>query len=94
MLPLLQILSVAHTKVAGKSLGELKSLKRLQSLTLSGTLISDEDLATLSELKQLQRLEVVDCVGITTKAVDDLKKALPQCRIAHNADRWRPAQER
>jgi|GEM_PF-3595181 Leucine-rich repeat (LRR) protein len=63
----------------------LTSLSRLSSLDLSGNQIGDTDLQMLEKLTNLKSLKVVGC-PVTDRAIQRLKKSLPDCEITHSND--------
>jgi hypothetical protein len=81
----LQQLSLRGTTISDLGLKVLKErFPGLQMLDLGGALISDEELKHLAGLKQLQAL-YLDGTRVTEAGVAELQKALPKCRINHNA---------
>lgn len=66
--------------LTNEDFGHLKAFKKLQSLSLSNAKIDDNAVATLKTLSQLQSLNL-SAGAISEKAHEDLKKALPNCRI-------------
>ncbi len=61
----------------------LKELKQLTVLVLVGNQISD--VSALKELKQLKELYLQNNPDLTKAQIDELQKALPNCKISHNA---------
>jgi hypothetical protein len=80
----LQTLYLFETKIGNPGLKELAALKQLQRLDLRDTQISDLGLKELAALKQLQVLWLDD-TQVTKQGVAELQKALPECKIGHNA---------
>jgi Leucine-rich repeat (LRR) protein len=67
--------------VAGDSgLKFLSGLSSLRSLNLHGTAISDAGLEALRSLNRLESLDVGE-TRVTSKSVEALKKALPNCKV-------------
>ena len=83
----LQKLSLEHTGVSDAGLAHLKSLTELESLNLGLTKVSD---AGLVHLKGLTRLQVLHLWGskVTDAGVNELQKALPDCRITREVRVW------
>jgi internalin A len=86
----LQWLDLAVTKITDAGLKELAVLKNLQWLNLGSTKITDAGLKELAALKNLRELELggpprgrpgATPVPITDAGVEELKKALPDCKI-------------
>ncbi len=67
-----------------RNFGGLKKLSNLQTLRLEGTGIGDEDLEYLKELNRLTRLALERNDGLTSRAVNALKSALPNCSVSHD----------
>jgi len=42
-------------------------------------------MSPLKELTELRRLHLVDNPGLTKALIAELQKALPRCRVEHNA---------
>ena len=61
-------------------LQHLRVFKKLKSLSLSNATIDDGAVATLKSLTQLQSLNL-SAGAISEKAQEELKKALPNCRV-------------
>jgi len=61
----------------------LKELKRLTNLNLRDNQIGD--VSALKALNQLIRLHLEDNPNLTKDQIAELQKALPRCRIEHNA---------
>jgi len=66
------------TSVTG--LGKLTQLKNLNLKSKQMT-----DVKGLEKLTQLERLALTDNPDLTKAQIDELQKALPKCRISHNA---------
>ena len=79
-LPRLDFLSLANTAVSDAGLPQLNGLPRLQTLNLTGTQVTDAGLARLNGLTKLQMLEL-HATNVTDAGVEDLQKALPNCKI-------------
>jgi hypothetical protein len=57
-------------------------LSNLEYLDVSSTKVTDAGLKHLSGLHRLRTLGVVEC-AVTKAGIDELKEALPDCRIIH-----------
>ena len=69
-----------------KQLTDVKGLEKLTQLTvLYLTLNKLTDVRGLEKLTQLKKLDLTDNPDLTKAQIDELKKALPQCYIFHNA---------
>ena len=79
-LPRLDYLSLANTAVSDAGLAQLNGLTRLRILNLIGTQVTDAGLARLNGLTKLQMLEL-HATKVTDAGVEDLQKALPNCKI-------------
>ena len=83
----LQRLYLRITNVADAGLVNLRELTQLQTLDLGGTKVSDAGIVNLKGLTQLQGLDLRTAGGRTTKVtsagLNDLQKALPNCKIYH-----------
>ena len=64
-------------------LSPLAGLTNLRHIGLSGNQITD--LSPLAGLKQLSELRLKDIPKLTRAEIDKLQKALPNCKITHNA---------
>ena len=76
----LENLLLNNTLVSDAGLVNLKNLPCLWMLQLSGTKVSDAGLADLRNLKQLKLLQV-DGTSVTARAVNELRKSLPECKV-------------
>lgn len=79
-LPHLQSLDLSHTRVTDAGLAWLKPLKGLQELWLDDVAITDEGLVHLQALTGLRDLFLAGA-PITGAGVEQLRRALPACRI-------------
>ena len=79
-------LDLSFTKITDASLNELAKLNNLAELGLAGTQITDTGFKKkkLTKLKKLSWLGLKD-TKVTKADVAELKKALPKCKIIHNA---------
>lgn len=66
--------------LSNADLQHLKVFKKLKLLSLSNATIDDGAVATLKSLTQLQSLNL-SAGALSEKAQEELKKALPNCRI-------------
>jgi hypothetical protein len=77
----LEELDLSETKVSAKGLGSLASLPKLQKLTLwKDSQVHADATAQLSALKTLRWLDV-KATGMDPAAADQLRAALPGCRV-------------
>ena len=74
------------TEITDAGLKEVAKLKQLNFLALNLTQITDTGLKEVAKLKQLRFVNLED-TKVTESAVAQLQKALPKCRINHNATR-------
>jgi len=65
-------------------LAYLRYLPRLQAVHLEGAEVTDEGLPQLYSLSRLESLDLSE-TKVSTKAVAELRKALPQCRIVYES---------
>ncbi|MBC7854586.1 MAG: protein kinase [Pirellulaceae bacterium] len=68
------------TQVSGAGLAHFKDYPNLSVLNLDGTKLSDAGLAHLVDCKKLTHLTLTK-TEVTTAGIDELKKALPKCKI-------------
>jgi hypothetical protein len=80
----LRVQYLNKTTIGDAGLKKLAALKQLQELYLSSTQVGDAGLKELGGLQQLRMLYVTD-TQVTKEGVAELEKALPKCRIFHNA---------
>ena len=73
----LRVLSFQNTNI--DTLEPLKELTDLQTLKIQNTPINS--LKPIKELSNLKELLLEGCEKITTEQIDDLQKALPDCKI-------------
>jgi hypothetical protein len=80
------IVDGAIRKAARKPTGELTEadLSKVTVLDLAYTPITDAGLKEMAKLQQLTTLYLTD-TKITKAGVAELKKALPKCKISHDA---------
>jgi Leucine-rich repeat (LRR) protein len=78
----LEFLELSGTQVTDAGLEHLKGLSDLQILGLGDTKISDVGLEHLEGLRSLKDLRL-DNTQVTDAGVNELRKALPNCRILH-----------
>lgn len=79
-LPKLETLDVVNTGFGDKAAAAISPLESLAALDLSQTAITDRGLAALAGMKQLRSLTLTGC-DLSEKAVEELRQALPDCRI-------------
>ena len=77
----LTVLVLSNNQISDVS--PLKELRQLQELYLQNNQINDMN--PLKELTELRRLHLVDNPGLTKALIAELQKALPDCKIYHNA---------
>jgi len=83
---------LAFTKITDAGLKDVAKLQKLTYLGLGYTQITGAGLKELAKLKNLKNLEHLDlfllATTYVTKAdVAELQKALPKCKIDHNAEK-------
>ena len=61
----------------------LTKLKKLKMLELNNNQLTD--ISALAKLKQLKELDLRNNPDLTKAKIEKLQKALPKCRIYHNA---------
>jgi Leucine-rich repeat (LRR) protein len=66
-----------------KDVSSLTELKQLENLALSSNKISD--IKPLAKLKKLKELDLRANPDLTKAQITELQKALPKCKITHNA---------
>jgi hypothetical protein len=76
----LKELQLDNTRVTDTGLESLKDLTKLEFVSLSNTQITDAGLEKLQRLKGLKGLQVL-CTKVTSRAVDEFRKALPDCDV-------------
>jgi hypothetical protein len=76
----LNVLGLDGTKVSDMGLAHFKDCKSLTFLGLKGTQMSDAGLAYFKDCKNLAQL-YVQKTKVTAAKIEELKKALPRCRI-------------
>ena len=79
-LPDLQTLALDGSALS--KLDALGGLSSLSSLSLRGCGVANEDLEIFAGLSRLVVLNLENNLDLTANAVDELKKALPNCRVA------------
>lgn len=79
-LPKLETLDVVNTAFGDKAAAAISPLESLAALDLSQTAITDRGLAALAGMKSLRTLSLTGC-DVSEKAVEELRQALPDCRI-------------
>jgi hypothetical protein len=76
----LKQLHIGLTRVVDADLAIVKEWANLESLELRGTQVSDAGLANFKSLKNLTHIQLQK-TKVTAAGIDELKKALPQCKI-------------
>jgi eukaryotic-like serine/threonine-protein kinase len=76
----LKNLYLHRTRVSDAALGSFKDCKNLMRLSLNDTQVSDAGLVFLKDCQNLTFLDLRNTKAAAAM-IDDLKKALPQCRI-------------
>lgn len=80
----LRKLGLTKTKVNDEGLEGIAKLPALEELDLSNTDITDAGLKHLGSMKKLKKLALGDLFGwgqVTVQGVNDLAKALPDCKL-------------
>ena len=80
----LESLTLRGARVGDDGLAELKPLTKLEYLGLAATEITDEGLKRLHALTNLKHLDVTS-TQVTAAGIADLKAALPNCEVIHDA---------
>jgi len=75
----LQVLDLAGTKITDAGMRSISQLDHVKSLDLYPSTVTDARLIQLKSLKELQTLDIGP--HITKEAADELRSALPQCKI-------------
>ena len=76
-----------ETQITDTGIGYLKNLDQLEQLVLAKTKITDEGLKHFIGLSELKHLNL-DGTLVSKESVENLKKALPNCRIS-----WQPQKQ-
>jgi Leucine-rich repeat (LRR) protein len=71
----------SHVNDAGVT--HLRGLTELEQLNMAGTSITDASVKVLVRLTCLRKLSII-ATYITTSGADELRKALPNCKIEHS----------
>ncbi len=79
----LTYLTLSGTKVTDTGLAHFKDCKKLTHLNIRDTQVGDAGVTPFTECKALKDLNLIG-TQVTAKAIDQLKVALPQCRISWN----------
>jgi hypothetical protein len=74
------VLHLENTRLSDASLAYFQNCQGLTRATFQGTQITDDGLAHLKNCKKLRQLSLQD-TKVTATGVEELGKALPQCRI-------------
>lgn len=64
-----------------RGLSEISALSQLRQLVVDGAQITDAGLIHLHPLKHLQSVEIQGCRQVSTTALEDLKRFLPDCYV-------------
>ena len=72
------------TEITDAGLKDIAKLQNLARLSLSFSKITDVGLKDIAKLQNLAHLDLIN-TKITYEGAAELKKALPKCRIFHNA---------
>jgi hypothetical protein len=76
----LTLLDLAETKLSDVGLAHFKDCKSLTTLYLFNTQVSDAGLAHFKDCKNLMKISLGG-TKVTAAGIEELKKALPKCRI-------------
>ncbi len=80
----LETLDLSGCSITGSGFECLKNLQQLHTLKLfTCNQLVDANLMLLSDLTQLKTLDVDGCLSIGVETVQELQKALPECKIKH-----------
>jgi len=80
--PTLQYLELTRTQISDDGLAHLAGLPELRVLCLLATGITDDGLSHLEALGSLEFLDL-SYTRVTEAGIENLRKALPGCRIVH-----------
>jgi len=78
----LRSLILRDVKISAAALSDLTALSKLVRLELRGVPIDDVAVPHLARFTQLRELDIAK-TGITLEGLAELKKALPQAKIAY-----------
>ncbi len=84
--------SLAYTKVTDAGLARLKDCKQMTLLALDGTQVTDAGLAVVNTFPNLRRLTLKK-TNVTAAKIEELRKALPNCRIEWDGGVIEPAKK-
>ena len=87
-LPLLESLDLDHTKVSDAGIAKLTGLTRLVNLELDSVDLTDAGVTHLAALRSLRQLDLYHTL-VSEKGFEQLKTALPDCRIQYDRDSTR-----
>jgi hypothetical protein len=76
----LENLNLDYTSIGDAGLTDLAGLRHLKALGLDSTYVTDKSRDTLLALKKLEKLNIYHTV-ISPAAYQELKSALPSCKI-------------
>ncbi len=85
----IEALELERCAVTDDGLKPVRNLTRLWRLNLRGNRVTDAGLAHLRELKRLANIDVRD-TNVTAAGVAALRAALPECKVASQAEQVRP----
>jgi hypothetical protein len=90
----LRDLNIRDCKVTAAGMTQVKELSHLVWIDFQGSNINDAELANLKGLVNLQDLNL-QRTQVTAAGIDELRKALPNCKIIYGDDpRWHPGRPR
>ena len=81
----LESLELDHTKVGDAGLAKIAGLTKLTDLALDSVDLTDAGVAHLAAIRTLRQIDLYHTL-VTDKGFDQLKKALPDCRIHYERD--------
>jgi hypothetical protein len=81
----LEALELDYTKVGDAGLAKLTALTHLTDLALDSVDLTDAGVAHLAGIRSLRQLDLYHTL-VTDKGFEQLKTALPDCRIHYERD--------
>lgn len=86
----LKYLSIAdNPQITDDGLLKLTSLSRLETLDMRGCMgVTDLGIGHLKKMSSLKRVMLGGCINITDNGMEDLKAALPNCKVDKDDKEW------